>query len=507
MGQPEDYRIDDEGTETKSTSNAAAYTPIKTKKLYRDVESGLVGGVLSGLAYYFGIDKVWLRLLLVGLILFAGTGVLLYIILWIVIPEAKTTSEKLEMQGEPINISNIEKKFREEFGTVSDKLKNTDFDKIGNQFQSGAQKVGNTLNEVLPKSFTIFGKILGVFIVFFTSITLISLLVGIFTLGSMPLFDLPWQKYMDAVNYTDIPMWVAGVLGILVVGIPFFFLFILGLKLLINNLKSIGNTAKYTLLALWLFSIALLIVFGIKQGIEVNESGKTVQKQTLNLNPNDTLYVKFQNSDYFSRDSDNDDDFKFVQDSTTNSELIYSKNIHFRIKHTNDKTCYIQIEKKANGKTFSEAKKRAENIRYTMKIENNNITLNGYFLTEAKNKFRDQEIEIVLYIPEGTFFKTDETVQEFDNSEDEFFNLHYSSDNYTYKMQNNQVKCMNCPDDENEYNDVYNSEDTINEINIKTPDVTINKNGIIIVPDSLNKKKGDLKELKLSKDGLIIKTN
>ena len=89
MGQPEDYRIDDESTDAKSTYQT---TSSNTKKLYRDKENGMIGGVLAGLGHYFGIDKVWLRVLFIILI-FSGTGGFAYIILWIVMPEAITTSD------------------------------------------------------------------------------------------------------------------------------------------------------------------------------------------------------------------------------------------------------------------------------------------------------------------------------------------------------------------------------------------------------------------------------
>ena len=99
MGQPEDYKIDaDDEPRTRTDFNDAT-SGRTSKKLYRDKDGAVVGGVLSGLGYYFGIDKVWLRIILLVLVCFYGTGLLAYIILWIVMPEAVTTSEKLEMSG------------------------------------------------------------------------------------------------------------------------------------------------------------------------------------------------------------------------------------------------------------------------------------------------------------------------------------------------------------------------------------------------------------------------
>ena len=123
MGQPEDYRIDEEGIGA-GTTNYSSSSTTGSRKLYRDKDNGMIGGVLAGLGHYFGIDKVWLRIFFLIMFFAWGTGVLAYIILWIVMPEAKTTAEKLEMTGEPVTISNIEKKVREEFENVSDKFKN-----------------------------------------------------------------------------------------------------------------------------------------------------------------------------------------------------------------------------------------------------------------------------------------------------------------------------------------------------------------------------------------------
>ena len=113
MGNPEDYETDDEEETTSSSSdtfkNYSTTSHSFGRKLYRNTDDKVFGGVASGLGAYFGIDSVWIRLIWVFLFFTWGTGVLLYIILWIVIPEAISTSQKLQMKGEPINVSNIER--------------------------------------------------------------------------------------------------------------------------------------------------------------------------------------------------------------------------------------------------------------------------------------------------------------------------------------------------------------------------------------------------------------
>ena len=501
MGQPEDYIIEDDLKEASTYSSASSR---KSKKLYRDKEKGMIGGVASGLGHYFGIDAVWIRIVLI-LLVFAGfgTGILAYIILWIVTPEAVTTSEKLEMTGEPVNISNIEKKVREEFENVSDKIKNVDYDKYGNQIKTGASKLGNSFGDFIMSVFKVFAKFLGIILIISGFAVLISLFIAVFTLGSSSFIDVPWQGFIEAGNFTDYPIWSFGLLMFFAVGIPFFFLVLLGFKLLTPNLKSIGNIAKYTLLAIWLIAIAILISIGVKQASEIAYDGKTVEKQTINLMPNDTLYVKFKYNEYYTDDINDRDEFKFVQDSA-NHDLIYSNNVSLRILHTDEKLPYIQIEKMAKGKSFQDAKQRAEKINYGIKIEGNHLILDNYILTEVSNKFRGQEIELSLYLPEGTLLKPDASVENYDRSDDEFFNMHYSSDNYVYKVESSQIKCLNCPADENEYNDVEINE-TDND-SIQTS-VTINKEGVSVKNDTIINSKNNVKELKINKDGIIIKTN
>lgn len=141
MGQPEDYRIDSD--ENEASAPKFTQQTKATKKLYRDKDGGIIGGVLAGLGHYFGIDKVWIRVLFLILLFTFGFGIIPYIILWIVMPEAVTTSEKLEMTGEPVTISNIEKKVREEFDNVSEKIKNVNYDEMGNQVKTGADRVAS----------------------------------------------------------------------------------------------------------------------------------------------------------------------------------------------------------------------------------------------------------------------------------------------------------------------------------------------------------------------------
>lgn len=495
MGQPEDYIIEDE---PKSFNDSNFKTTTRNKKLYRDGEKGMIGGVAAGLGHYFGIDKVWIRVVLL-LLIFAGfgTGIIAYIILWIVTPEAQTTSEKLEMTGEPVNISNIEKKVRQEFETVSDKIKNADYNKYSSHIKKGANQAGNSIGNFIIAILGILAKFLGAFLIFMGLASLTMLLVGVFTIGSSSFKGFPWQGLLETGIISDYPIWLFGLLLFFAIGIPLLFLTLLGFKLLTPNAKSIGSIAKYTLLAIWIITIAIAISIGIQQASAFSMDGRIVKKENINLKAGDTLLIKFIHNDFYAKNNVFNN-FKFTQDSTGN-DVIYSNNIAFRIEKTSESIPYIQIEKEAKGTSISEARTRAERIKYNYSIQENQIIFDNYLLSDLKDKFRNQEIEITLYLPVGTIFKADASVQPFDSSDNNFFNLHYSSDDYHYKVSETQVKCLDCPDNENEYNDVENYDNNTS--------ITINKNGITITDDSIPSSKNKYPNLKMDKNGIIINAN
>ena len=108
MGQPSQF--DDEAAEPNADAAASKSSQRKFRKFYRDGDDRLIGGVAAGLAAYIGWDTTLVRILLLLLLLFsAGWTLLFYILLWIIVPEAKTTAQRLEMQGIEPNLENIKK--------------------------------------------------------------------------------------------------------------------------------------------------------------------------------------------------------------------------------------------------------------------------------------------------------------------------------------------------------------------------------------------------------------
>lgn len=474
MGQPEDYKIDDEKTSYQSSSSSSTNFYYPSKRLYRDKENGMIGGVMAGLGHYLGVDSLWLRILMVILFFGFGTGLFVYIVLWILVPEAITTTQKLEMKGQPITISNIEKKVKEGFDDITSKISSIDHEKITNSAKSGASRIGSSIEEVITTIFKVFAKIIGSFILFFSAIALLGIIItSIIMIFSSTMPENYILNHIQTPIGLETPLWAQGILFLLGFGIPLFFLFILGLKLMVNNLRSIGNYIKYSLLAVWIVAVGIIISLGINEASQLAFDGKSVQKEVITIAPTDTLKIKFKNNDFYSKSIYRNHDFKITQDEGDN-EIIYSNNVSIEIKETDAAAPYMLIEKLANGKSTSQAKKRAEKIKYEYKIEGNTIILDNYLLTAVENKFRGQEVEIYLYLPKGTIFQTDESFSNFDRSDYGFFDENeYDTKNPVYRVDADKVRCLNCLAEENRENNGIENEDS-------SATIYYDENGVLI---------------------------
>jgi len=97
--------------------------PRSQRRIYRDPDGRVFGGVCAGLSAYLGWDPLIMRIIFAVLIFAGGFGIGLYLILWIVLPEARTTAQKLEMRGDPVTVGNIKDSVKQEFDTVKKTMK------------------------------------------------------------------------------------------------------------------------------------------------------------------------------------------------------------------------------------------------------------------------------------------------------------------------------------------------------------------------------------------------
>ncbi len=511
MGQPEDYLVDEEIFEDEPQQFYSRSTKSSpSKKLYRDTDNSYVGGVSSGLAHYFGVDVIWIRLAWILLVAGAGTGILLYILLWVLVPEAKTTAEKIMMTGEPVNISNIEKKIKDGFDTVTETVgdvaknvtdsvssaaKKVDVKKGANSIKSSSRTFFDTLGDVIMFLFKIFAKFIGAILMFVGSVTVIALIVSLFTVGISDAVNVPGFDIVDAANSANTPIWLVSLLVLFAVGVPFFFLAYLGLKILVNNLKSIGNVAKFSLLGLWLIAVIGLVVLGVKQASEHAFDANIVQKEQLNITAKDTVFVKMVGNDNFYRSKHghlyrDTNSFRIVPDEN-DEKIIYSSDIRLIVRSTKDSLGALSIEKKAEGSSYSIAKKRAEQINYSYALANNELLLDAFLTTDFENKYRDQEVELILYLPEGSTLYADDNTYSFHRNSP-YYNdiLDNGQEEHYLKILHNDTKCIDCDDD-------------AFEVNVDTESVKINGDGIEI-EDGNDKVKINSEGIKVESDDVKV---
>jgi phage shock protein PspC (stress-responsive transcriptional regulator) len=117
LGTPEDIS-DHDGPSARDKFSSPGY-----HRMYRDTDHRIIGGVCSGMGAYWDIDPLIIRIIFVALAFGGGLGILVYLILYVVIPEAKTTAQKIEMKGNPVNIHNIKDSVKKEFNTVRKNMK------------------------------------------------------------------------------------------------------------------------------------------------------------------------------------------------------------------------------------------------------------------------------------------------------------------------------------------------------------------------------------------------
>lgn len=462
MGQPEDYMEAEEGyADTGYTYKKRNTTG---KKLFRDGDDKFLGGVASGIAHYLEIDSIWIRLLLIALFFGGGFGFLIYIILWILLPEAKTTAEKLQMEGEAVNIDNIEKKIREEFNNVSgkikdaaedvsEKIKNGNYKKTAAKAKSGFQDFLDALGKIILSIFKIIGKCIGVLLVLISGATLIVFILGIFSIGSIEFLGF----YDDFLHYppffydATMPIWLLTLFLFLAPGIPFLILFVLGLRILFTNMKKFSKTTSLTLFGIWIVSLFALGFTALEFGTSKAYDGTSIQKEATYFIAKDTIRLKVVNDDTIYYQDELRRSSKHIEVEINGETKLYSNNIKIDVDKSNSERSYLQIRKKSEGRKRSKANKNAAAIEYQYIIDGNTLTLDAFFLSQEKNRTKNEQVFVTLFVPENTTVIFDTSSRKFLHNVENIQEI-YDHDmvNHYFLMTPEGLNCTDCITDENE---------------------------------------------------------
>lgn len=454
MGQPSDYKVDDDAeyTEENTSSSTSFQDNTSTKKFYRDEEKNLLGGVCAGLAHNFAIDIVWMRLIwLVLFFLSYGTATLLYIVLWIVVPAAKTTAQKLAMMGEPINISNIEKKVKENAEKAATYAKNFDYEKAAQNGKSSVTQFFEQLGEVLSKVANVVLKILGFLIVLATGIALVSLVISLFSVGSISIFGIADFDFgNDSPFIFDAPVWLQILTFFMLAAVPIYFLFLLGLKLINTNLRLFTWGRVISLLILWFLAIAYISFLGIRKGISTNSSGEVIELIDLPMDGKDTLQIMMKPNLNFSDKVYRSSTAQVKFDPDTNTDVLVGTSIYISVQPSTDSIAKLRISKSASGINSKEARENATHVNYGYSFQNNKLLLDAFYSSKILQKEEDYKVTIVLYLPENQHFKMGKNVSTFKDYRSMNLSNLTLHPTEIYQLINAEIICTNCTKNENE---------------------------------------------------------
>jgi phage shock protein PspC (stress-responsive transcriptional regulator) len=416
------------------------------KRLYRNPEDRVIGGVASGIAAYFHID-VWIpRLifalpLIVGIITsvfreiwfrfdgpafytggFGGTLFVTYIVLWIVLPEAVTAPEKLEMRGEKVDLESIKNTIKSDLESFKGRAKEVGsemqerFQQMGSQMKQGTQTFATEAGPVVRKTTSGFGHAVGVlFRAFFLFIAgtiafaLIMVLIGLALRGDGLLH---LKGYILEGFWQNFLAW----------GTFFLFLVIPVIALLtwlirrIAGVRSHSHYLGYTFGTLWVIGLISAIVLGgmimnnfrSRQHVEETISlvqpahGKMVVRTLRPINRYDDTDWWFdidmgRNSPFFN----------------LNEDSILLRTVQVKLLKSEDSDFHVQLIKISRGGTGTAARQLASDIVFPIAQSDSVLQLPEGFVLARGQKFRNQQVRVEIAVPIGKRILVSSTVEDY----------------------------------------------------------------------------------------------
>lgn len=404
MGNPQEF--DEEKTQqsqtasSSSSSSAAAFSI--GKRLYRDPDNSLVAGVCSGISNYFGIaDPIWVRLgfILITIITGFGFGLLAYPILWFIMPEAVTSTQKLEMKGEAVNLSNIEKQLKDE--TPASKPKG----------------VFGQLIVFLGAGVLLFFKFLlwiGIACaVLIGGVLLFAFFITMIVLSVLAIVGVPFVNTYFFENTSN--GWFLGLGGILVGIIPIIFGIVALVHITSKKVKPLKKQVVFPLIGLFLFGLVLLNISGYNAKKLIAEKKRINQTYPLNYGyKSDTLQLMINPT---IKDEEYND--VYVNGITDLMNFISDHNdkffpVEIEIFPSLTDSFSIIKEFSANGKTDKDAIKNATSFSHSISQINNKLIIDPYIQFENNMiKFRNQKLKVKVFVPEGKIIRWDERAEKY----------------------------------------------------------------------------------------------
>jgi len=408
------------------------------KKLFRNPDDKALGGVASGLAAYFGIKVLYVRLAFVILTIAGGSGIVIYLILWIITPLASSITERIKMKGGEITLDSIDSTLKETINpappTPESTVKNTvmilmkPFQLLGQVIEA----LGSALGSLGKFLLTLLRLFFGV-VIFFFGMVLVGAPLVTFTLY-LGIIDPMYYGTVDAFPLDMItelvPLGLAAA-GLGVLAIPGIFILMLGLSVL-SKKNLVGSKFALVALALWLMCIATL-GFQIPRVIaKFKEEDRVITNTPLTLGQG-VLFLKVEDND---------------------EEEFYEQAV-LELKGTEDSVLTLNQEYFSRGQTKKQAQENIKKIAYSYAVKDSVITFQRGFDMKTLGAFRDQKLNLSLAIPYNKPFIMDDSL--LDILENTLYKNGYDREDVRpeaiWVFNESGLTCLTCPEKKGERRD------------------------------------------------------
>ena len=433
MGKVKDFDTVEEGEEEPVINNAYQHQYAE-KKLYRDMDDRVVAGVCAGIAHYVNADPKWIRVATVLTFFLGGSGILVYALLWIIMPKAKSRIERMEMKGEPANLQGFQKNLDEELLAVKERL---------GEVNKHAQPIFARLGNFIGEFFEWLGRFIsGTGKVIFKVIAGVIVVFGVLFLLALITGTAIFQGFWDASIYEYFPFSIVneGNRGIILFGafivcfVPVLALVLFSIRIAFNK-QTTNKTLSFALLIIWLVGVAVTGYQVAKILSEFKQHAELTQTTDLKAYPVYTINI--DKSKYFSKEDsvayhiDANNRHQIVVDDFEDGPFVSPNRIRIDINKSETGVTRLTQKYESQGKTFQSALQNAQNISYNYVMKDSELIFSPRFQLRKGAIWRNQEVRLNLEIPVGT-------------------KLILKQDAYRYV---NNYWTWECNDSENDHND------------------------------------------------------
>ncbi|BDC99001.1 GIN domain-containing protein [Persicobacter psychrovividus] len=390
------------------------------RQIFRNPDNKVLGGICSGIAAFYKLDVMIIRLIFVALIFFGGSAIFIYLILWALLEEANTPSQKVKMQGQPINLQNIEQSIRKSLKNLEGQ--ETNLTKILLLPFRVLSEVFKFLQKALGPVFGLLIDIVRIAFGAMTSLVGISLLVTIVVaLLIRSNYYFPIQNHLpfDIQLFTSMVSPALTGVAFLILIIPSLYLIFLGIMIL--SRRVFGNPAFHiSMFVFWGIALVSGFILGPMEMANFKSKGTFEQLTTAEI-PQDSLLTIQVNE---------------------NNGVDFSQ-VRLNIQHYKGSEIKLEQQITAYGPNPQEAKEFAKQISYNALFNEGTLMLDQYFAFPEVGTYHMQHVKLNLFLPEGLKFKVGPQVHHILGSRGR--DMPYLSTNKEYKVANGRISCMDCP--------------------------------------------------------------